>query len=169
MFSNEELESRYDTATNWNSTHDLDIEVFVDTTMNVGHEFIYSHFSADDGRKILDSMKSIKAFPIFITNMSDSLVMMGSHNFVGYLTREVKDQNGKWIEVEHRMTDLCGTAKRSLILEPGDVMVAKNLRYKGVDRFSFRLRLSMKFGNVEAYRTYSNVFEDFFDIKYATN
>jgi len=163
MFSTEELENRYDSARNWNSPADMNIDVRVDTSMNGGHDIIYSHFSEDNEREIIDSTKSIKAFTVFIANMSDSLVMMGSHNFVGYLTREVLGIDGKWIEVEHRLTDLCGAAKRSLILEPGAIMVAKLLRYKGDTKFSCRLKLSMKYGSVEAYKTYSNIYVDYFD------
>jgi hypothetical protein len=168
MFSNEELENRYDSAKNWNSTVDMKIDVLVDTAMSVGHDIIYSHFSENNEGEIIDSTKSIKAFTVFITNMSDSLVMMGSHNFVGYLTREVQDKDGNWIEIEHRLTDLCGTAKRSLILEPNDIMVAKRLRYQGDTKFSCRLKLSMIFGNIEAYRTYSNEYMDYFDIARTT-
>jgi hypothetical protein len=164
MFSNEELENRYDSAKNWNSTADMKINILVDTAMNVGHEIIYSHFSDNGEREIIDSAKSMKAFTIFITNMSDSLVLIGSHNFVGYLTREVQDKDGNWIEIEHRLTDLCGTAKRSLVLEPNDIIVAKLLRYQGDTMFLFRLKLSIKFGNVEAYRTYSNEYSDYFDM-----
>ena len=163
MYSNGELEDRYDSAKNWNSAGDLQIEVFVDTAVNVGHDIRYSHFSDGDESETLDSTRSIKSFNVLITNMSDSLVMMGTHNFVGYLTREVKDKDGNWIELEHRLTDLCGTAKRSLVLEPRDFMLARLLRYNGDDKFLFRLKLSMKFGYVEAYRTYSNIYEDFFD------
>src|SRR5690349_6984050 len=108
----------------------MDMEIFVDTTMNVGHEIRYSHLE-DIQEAGVDSTSCIKAFAIFITNRSDSLVMLGTHNFVRYLTREVQDHNGNWVEVEHHQTDLCGTDKRSLILEPDHVMVAKVLRYEG--------------------------------------
>lgn len=164
MFSTTELDNRYDSARNWNSMADLDIEVFVDTTMALGHNITYSHYSDDNERAIIDSVKSVKSFPVFITNKSDSLIMLGSHNFVGYLTREVQDKDGEWIEIEHTQTDLCGTVKRSLIMEPGDVMVAKLLRYKGDTKVSSRLKLNIKFGKVEAYKTYSNIYEEFFDL-----
>jgi hypothetical protein len=163
MVSNEELENQYDSARNWSSTADMKIDVHVDTTMNVGHDIVYSHFSEGNETEIVDSTKSVKAFTVFITNLSDSLVMMGSHNFVGYLTREVQDRDGNWNEVEHRLTGLCGTAKRSLILEPNDVIVAKLLRYQGDAKFPCRLKLSIKFANVDAYKTYSNVYMDYFN------
>jgi hypothetical protein len=163
MFTNGEPEHKYDTAKNWNSTVDMKIDIVVDTTLNAGHDVIYSHFADDNESEIIDSTKSIKAYTIFITNLSDSLVMLGSHNFVGYLTREVQDKDGSWNEVDHRLTGLCGTAKRSLILEPNDVMVAKLLRYHGDTKYLCRLKLSIKFANVDAYRTYSNVYMDYFD------
>jgi hypothetical protein len=165
MFKDYELESKYDTARNWNRFSTLNIMVFVDTTMHSGYEISYTHFSEERQMDIPDSTKSIKSFVLFITNLSDSLVFLGTHNFVGYVTREVQDQNGNWIEVEQRFTGLCATAKRDLILEPGDIIVAKLLRYKGDARHLCRLKLSFKFGDEVAYTTYSNVFEDYFDFQ----
>ena len=165
-YTNDALEKRYETATNWKSLNGMELEIFVDTTMNLGYDIRYSHFSADIQEAVVDSTSSIKAFAIFITNRSDSLVMLGTHNFVRYLTREVQDQNGNWVEVEHHQTDLCGTYKRSLVLEPGHVMVAKVLRYDGDFKIPCRLKLSMTFGDL-TYRAYSNVFEDYFDLSKA--
>lgn len=165
MASSEELDNKYNSATNW-STRDFSIDVFVDTTMNVGYEIIYSHLAEDGEMEIVDSTKSIKAFAMFITNTSDSLVMLGTHNFVRCVTREVLDQDGNWIEVERRLTDLSVTAKRRLVLEPGDILIGKVLRYSGGDtKFPCRLKLSVKFGDLEAYRTYSNIFEDYVDME----
>jgi hypothetical protein len=166
MFTNEELENQYDFARNWNSTADMKIGIHVDTTINVGHDIVYFQ---EKETKVVDSTKSIKAFIVFITNLSDSLVMMGSHNFVGYLTREVQDKDGNWIEIERPLTDLCGTAKRSLILQPSDIMVAKLLRYEGDTKALCRLKASIKFGNAEAYRTYSNEYMDYFNIALTTS
>jgi hypothetical protein len=165
MYKDHDLEIKYDTAKNWNRFSTMNIGVFVDTIMHSGHPISYSHYSAERQMDITDSTQSIKSFIVFITNMSDSLVSPGTHNFARHLTHEVQDQNGNWIEVEQLVTGLCATAKRNLILGPDHIMVAKVLRYKGDARHLCRLKLSFKFGDVAAYTTYSNIFEDYFDLQ----
>jgi len=79
----------------------MDIDVFLDTTMNVG-TIIYSHFSEDHDRKFLIRLGRLRLSQFSLQTGRIPLVMMGSR---GYLRKEVQNQDGKWIEVEHRLTD----------------------------------------------------------------
>jgi hypothetical protein len=65
MYSNEELEARYDTAKNWNSLKDMNIQILVDTNTNAGHDVIFLHYPDDvDAEIVVDSIQSKKAFGV---------------------------------------------------------------------------------------------------------
>lgn len=157
MFYNEERDSKYDSARNWAALTGRNMRIFVDTSLNLTHKSYFSHYN-DEDEEFVDSVKYHSAFPVLITNLSDSLILVGSHNIIRWMVREAKDENGRWIEIEKRITDLCGTAKRDIVIEPGHILVAKLLRYKG--SYNAECRLKFKFGNEVVY---SNTFNDWVD------
>ncbi len=153
----EKRDAKYDTARNWASLTAENMNILVDTSVDISHKTYFSHYD-DNAEEILDSAVSYKAFPIFMINRSDSFLLVGSHNIVRWMTREVKDHNGQWIEIEKPIRDLCGTARRDIIIEPGNVLIAKLIRYEG--RELMECRLKYKYGRQVVY---SNVFMDYFD------
>ncbi len=162
MFTDEKSARKYDTAKNWNSIKSMDISIYVDTIIHLSNNVDFTHFdNADADHEILDSVRFYKAFPVFIENKSDSLISVGTHNFVNYLTREVKNENGNWIEIESADRGaLDGTAKRHLVIEPNHILIAKMSRYKGDMRAECRLKFNISWGGANEYVTYSNVFID---------
>lgn len=150
----EERDAKYDTARNWASISAENMSILVDTSLQISHKIYFSHFG-DNMRKKVDSVAYYRAFPIFIINRSDSLLLVGSHSMVRWMTREVMDNNGQWIEVEKPIRDLCGTARRDIIIDPGDILIAKLIRYEGDELVKWRLKY--KHGNEAVY---SNVFVD---------
>jgi len=158
MYANEALYAKYDHANNWAMSAARNMSIVVDTSLAVAHTTDFSHLEEDNQTVTLDSTKNYAAFPVFITNLSDSLLNIGNHNFVHWTIREAKNKSGQWHSIENRITDLCGTAKRELVLEPGDIAVAKLLRYKG--KFKTECRLKFNWRNATVY---SNSFFDYID------
>lgn len=151
----EERDAKYDTARNWASITAENMNILVDTSLEISHKSYFSHFG-DNMQEKVDSAAYYKAFPIFIMNRSDSLLLVGSHSMVRWMTREVKDHNGQWIEIEKPIRDLCGTARRDIIIDPGNILIAKLIRYKGDELVECRLKY--KYGKQVVY---SNVFIDY--------
>lgn len=162
MFADEKNDLKYRAAKNWNSIKSMELSIYVDTTMHLSNNIDFTHFDNEDADKeILDSIRFYKAFPVFIENQSDSLISVGTHNFVNYLTREVRDENGNWIEIESADRGaLDGTAKRHLVIEPNHILIAKMSRYKGDMRAECRLKFNISWEGANEYVTYSNVFID---------
>jgi len=80
---------------------------------------------------------------------------VGTYNAVGYLVKQTKNEQGQWVALEKPIDYFCGTYKRQLVIEPGQVLIAKRLRYQGDQRVECRLKFSKWRRTV-----YSNTFLD---------
>jgi len=127
MFSNPKEDSIYYTAKNWESPKNMKISLTIDTNMTVAYEAVHSYFDEND-KRVLDSVKKSAAYILIIKNNSDSLVRLGSHNIVGYLTKEIKNSDGNWIQIEKPVNYYCGTAKRQLVVKPQHILIAKIIK-----------------------------------------
>jgi hypothetical protein len=162
MFYNEKRDGKYDAARNWAAYTDRNMSIRVDTSLLLAYKRYFAHLEDKTGNEIVDSAKYYKAFPVFIINHSDSLLMPGSHNLVSKMIREAMDEDGRWVEVEEKVSFFCGTAKRDLVVDPKTILIAKLLRYRGDTTVKFRLKF--EFLNQGVYsRIYSNTFTDYFD------
>ncbi|HTJ52842.1 MAG TPA: hypothetical protein VL443_25475 [Cyclobacteriaceae bacterium] len=160
MFFNPK-DSIYYKAKNWESLKNMEISLAIDTNMTVAFKAGYSHFD-ENAEEVLDSVKNFAAYVIKIKNNSDSLVQLGSHNAVGYLTKEAKNNKGDWIQIEEPIKPYCGTAKKQLIMEPGDILITKMIKHKANLKVECRLKLRLSY--IEGtYVTYSNTFVDQID------
>lgn len=151
MFFDSARDTKYEADTKSARPSNFNMHIFVDTTAEVAWWDAYS-FSGDNPGQLPASKEYYQSFPVFITSHSDSLLLVGSHNFIRVI-REAKDRHGRWVEIEtHVKGILCGTAARSLLLEPHHILVAKAVRYTGTFRTACRLRLGS-----EPYAVYSNI------------
>ncbi|HEX8549624.1 MAG TPA: hypothetical protein VF691_21870 [Cytophagaceae bacterium] len=73
-------QKNYDGLRNFTYQYSANLKITVDTGFSVVHTYYYSHFDLNDDKKVIDSTKSIKAFPVFVYNVSDSLMLVGSHS-----------------------------------------------------------------------------------------
>ena len=158
MFYDEKRDGKYYQARNWAAYTDKNMSIRVDTSFHISYESYFAHSEEKTGNEIIDSTKYYKAFPVFIVNHSDSLLMPGRHNLVSKMTREAMDENGHWVEIEQKTSFFCGTFKRDLVIDPKNILVAKLVRYQGDTKVKFRLKFMFLNQCV-----YSNVFTDYFD------
>ncbi|WP_160143703.1 hypothetical protein [Chryseolinea soli] len=150
---------KYENAHNWAKITPNNISIQVDTLFHMLEPHHFSHPDEESGNWIVDSIKYQKAFPIVITNHSDSLLYLGTHNMIRRMVQEVKDDHGRWVMLDKEQLDLCGVLARDLILDPKNMLIAKLPRYKGNTKAAFRLKFGFKDGYV-----YSNTFWDYFDM-----
>jgi hypothetical protein len=95
---------------------------------------------------------------VFITNLSDSLMFLGQHNYVNYMVREAKNEAGQWVPIELFDSRFPCNSCRLLYLKPKQVLIAKVMRTTGSFKTTCRLKLSNASGAV-----YSNEFTDYID------
>jgi hypothetical protein len=140
------------------------LRIKVDTAFSVAHTIDYFNDPSSNKRRIIDSTKSYKSFPIFVFNLCDSLISVGIFAELGYTARQVKDGSGRWIDIETLIPFACSFGARDIIIEPHQVLVAMLPRYLGSYKAECRLKFS--FGNKEVY---SNVYEDYINEKQLTD
>jgi len=123
--------------------------MFVDTTVKTCIEGTYGNER--------DSVLNYQAYLLRIHNLSDTALWLGRSFSLDYLYREVQNKNGAWVKIEKMISemDLCGTGQPNVILEAGEIILAKVPRYKG--DAPAKCRLVMKHLNQTVY---SNVFVD---------
>ena len=106
------------------------IKIQVDTSVNVNDVLEHSHWDKNSNKKITDSLEFVKAFPIYISNISDSGIFIGLNDNLR-LSLRAKDPQGQWhdIEIDYRLK--CGMGARKIVIKPKEVLVSKVRRYKG--------------------------------------
>lgn len=141
-----------------------EIKIVVDTTFSLNYTEYYKHYSEKEGKKIVDSTQTFKVYPIFVYNLTDSLVHLGTHNHLGRTIRQAKNKQGIWVDIETPVRYFCGTGARDIVIEEKQVLIAKLLRYRGDFKTLCRLKFTTKnpFLNVY-YNVYSNTFVDYID------
>jgi hypothetical protein len=81
-----------------------------------------------------------KAYPILITNTSDSIIIVG-HNSNVPLELEALDKNKAWQPVEKHFMHLCGTGMKYILIKPKEILCVLAPVYKGDFKTKLRYRL----------------------------
>lgn len=140
-----------------------EIKIVVDTTCSINYTAYYWHYSHEIEEKIIDSTQTFKAHPIFVYNLSDSLIKLGIYNHLGNTVRQAQNEQGIWVDIETPIRYFCGVSARDVIVEEKQILVAKLLRYKGDFKTACRLKLTTNgFPNIN-HTVYSNTFIDYID------
>lgn len=151
----------YGPLRNWAMSFEKLLTIFVDTSINLALRSAFGHFSKyPDNDPIWDSIRHYSAFPVIVSNQSDSLIQMGIFSEMWRTVRQAQNSEGEWVDIEYPTEYFCGTGHRDIVLEPGWVLVAKLMRYQGDYKTLCRLRLRSR-GNW----VYSNTFVDWIDKK----
>ena len=154
----------YGQLRNWAMSFEKLLTIFVDTSMNLAHRSAFGHFAKKiENDPILDSIRHYSAYPIIVSNHTDSLIQLGIFSELWYTVRQAQNPAGEWVDIEQLMEYACGTGHRDIVLEPGWVLVAKLMRYQGDYKALCRLKLVCR-GN----EVYSNTFVDWIDKKRLT-
>ena len=134
------------------------LKLFVDTSINTTSTVEY--FS--ENYKTFDSTRSFKSFLLTLQNVSDSSLYLGRTFELYYLTRQVKNKTGQWVNLDKNLSEaeLCLTGQPTITLQPKDIIISKCKRYSGSFLTDFRFAFGTK-DNV----VYSNIFKDFIDEK----
>jgi hypothetical protein len=149
-----------------NFADSTEIKIIVDTTFSLNYTEYYKHYSEKEGKKIIDSTKTFKAYPIFVYTLGYLLIYVGKYNHFGHTVRQAKNEQGIWVDIETPISYFCDTNARDVVIEEKQVLIAKLLRYKGDFKTLCRLKFTTKnsFLNIE-YNVYSNTFIDYIDKK----
>lgn len=133
------------------------LKIFVDTSVKTNSPT--TNF-ANDTQTTAGSVADFHSFLLLINNISDSSIYLGHTFSLFAISREAKDKNGNWVQVEKtvREVELCGTCGPFVRLQPGELIISKVKRYKGTVVTDFRL----KFG-YDNNIVYSNTFTDSVD------
>ncbi len=163
--------SRYDNDTQYYTNprnlaviDSCNMKIVVDTLYSLSYTLYYRSHPFDDERVRIDSTKSYKAFPVFVYNLSDSILFVGHFSELGHTVREAKDRQGHWKEIENLLDYGCFYAARNLLIRPREVLIAKMLRYEGNFKTLCRLKFKMRKAVV-----YSNTFMDYINEKQLTD
>lgn len=154
----------YSKAKNYTLADSTKLKIYVDTSFSLAHTVYYSHYAEKEDKRIVDSTKSFKTFIVFVHNQCDSLISVGIFSELGHTVRQVKDEQGNWKDIEAPIRYFCGTGARDIIIEPGQMLVAKLLRYNGDYKAECRLKYSRGKSTV-----YSNTFTDYIDKRQLTD
>lgn len=151
----------YSPLRNWAMSFENLLTIFVDTSINLALRSASGHFSKyPDHDPIWDSIRHYSAFPVIVSNHSDSLIQMGIFSEMWRTVRQAQNPAGEWIDIEYPVQYACGNGHRDIVLEPSWVLVAKLMRYQGDYKTLCRLKLAYR-GNW----VYSNTFVDWIDKK----
>ena len=134
------------------------IKIIVDTNFNLTHTEYYKHYSKDS-KLIIDSSRTFYAYPIFIYNLSDSLINIANFNELRYTVRQAKNEFGNWVDIEKPIRYSCGTGGRTLAIKPKQLLIAKLERFNGQIKTECRL----KFLFFSSDTIYSNTYFEHLD------
>ncbi|MCR5888435.1 hypothetical protein LRS06_11785 [Hymenobacter sp. J193] len=142
----------------------LSMKIVVDTAFHLTYAELHYIHNKHNHKDVISYVSYHKAFPVYVYNLTDSLIWLGKFSELGSTVRQAKDSQGKWVDIEKPIRYYCGTGAREIVLEPRQCLVAKLLRYKGSYKTACRLRYT------NAHRTvYSNTFTDYIDPRQLTD
>lgn len=148
----------YGKLRNWELSFEGELKIKVDTAFQLAIQCSSAHYDQQSEQFIFDSLPVHHAYPVVISNESDSLIQIGSSNVVFPMILQIQMPDGKWIRAEDFPEFFCGVGRRSVVLEPGQMAVAKFIRHSGQRKVLCRLRFT-RFDN----EIYSNTFYDWID------
>ncbi|MFY7936746.1 MAG: hypothetical protein ACOVOQ_05180 [Flavobacterium sp.] len=135
-----------------------DMSIEVDTSFKLSNKVFYKHYSESNQTLLTDSILSYLSYPIFIRNLSDSVLFIGNFNCIENLVRQAQNRNNVWVDIEVPIDYQCSTGQGSIYLESGEILIAKLNRYNADFKTNCRLKYQKK-GKI----IYSNTFIDFVD------
>lgn len=152
---------------NSNNKH-TEIEIIPDITQNLSIDierfsfppspvFISQNNPEIDKHKsdsILDVWKNrtrkyVKAYPVFIRNMSKDTIKIENQDGVIILIQEAKNKQGNWKPIEKWLYSFCGNSYGNYYLGKNDVLIIKKAHYQG--SFKTDIRLKIKTNNKIIY------------------
>lgn len=133
------------------------LSIFVDTAIDLTYSQSFCSQTGVNGAFLLDSIISFKSHPVIVKNFGGALFFIG-HCWLLPLTRQAKDKNGRWVDMEEPFQFACGTGCSDIVLLPNEIVVSKLILNKGDIKTETRLRYS-SFGNT----VYSNMFMEYID------
>lgn len=154
----------YSKSRNFTWADSTKMKITVDTSFSLTHKVYYSHYSEKEDKRIIDSVKSVMAFAIFVNNLCDSLLSVGDFSELGFTIKQAKNENGDWVDIETPIRYSCATGARDIVIEPDELIIAMLPRYMGNYKTECRLKYS-RWG----YSVYSNTFIDYIDKKQLTD
>jgi hypothetical protein len=135
-----------------------DMSIEVDTSFKLSNKVFYKHYSESNQTLLTDSIFSYVSYPIFIRNLSDSVLFIGNFNCIENLVRQAQNCNNVWVDIEVPIDYQCSTGQGSIYLDSGELLIAKLNRYNADFKTNCKLKYQKK-GKI----TYSNTFIDFVD------
>jgi len=164
IFSRKTGDIDYSKSIAYESLDSTKMRIVVDTSLSLSHAIDYLHFDEEQKEAIVDSTKIYKAFPIYIYNTCDSTIPVGHRAELGRTIRQVKNEQGKWVDLEGSISYGCLFNSRLLLIEPGEIAVAKLPRHQGDFEVLCRLKFTYFKGQI-----YSNTFTDFIEKRQLKN
>ena len=134
------------------------MSIDVDTSFNLINKVFYKLYSESNQTLLTDSISTYLSYPIFIRNLSDSVLFIGNYNSIENLVRQAQNQNNVWVDIEDPIDYQCSTGQGSIYLDTGEILIAKLNRYNADFKTNCRLKYQKKGKTI-----YSNTFIDFVD------
>lgn len=134
------------------------MSIDVDTSFNLINKVFYKHYSESNQTLLTDSISTYLSYPIFIRNLSDSVLFIGNYNSIENLVRQAQNQHNVWVDIEDPIDYQCSTGQGSIYLDTGEILIAKLNRYNADFKTNCRLKYQKKGKTI-----YSNTFIDFVD------
>tara|TARA_R110001583_G_scaffold136677_3_gene288449 strand:- start:94 stop:924 length:831 start_codon:yes stop_codon:yes gene_type:complete len=112
-----------------------------------GKEFEIDETKTDSLYNIWKTRKGnyIKAFPVFIRNISNDSIQIDHQDGQVFVIQEAKDNDGIWHPIEYWRFSDCGNSYAKSVIGPNELIIIKKIKYKGT--FQTELRLKLKTEN----------------------
>jgi len=139
----------------WSRTYSSKtLEIYVDTLVKTNSPIEFISDSKTGGK---NSTANYHSLLVSIKNISDSSIYLGRTFSLFYLHREARNKHGNWVPVDNNLSEagLCLTGEPTIVLNPGELILSKLIRFKGAYTTDFRLCFGYGKNLV-----YSNTFRD---------
>lgn len=135
------------TTWNWNEKKlkmssinyaDKNLTIEVDTAF---HTVLSNEYISMSGNIIPDSTENYKALLVKISNISDSIMYLGSSFSLYQMYIEVRNGSGKWVKTTQQLSEqgVCMSSRARILLSPQEIIIAKVRLHKGDTTAEFRL------------------------------
>ncbi|WP_282122679.1 hypothetical protein [Algibacter mikhailovii] len=83
----------------------------------------------------------VKAYPVFIRNITQDTVHIDNQDGELFLIQEAKNKFGEWKPIEYWIYASCGNSYSYTSLGPNDILILKKAKYQGTFETDMRLKL----------------------------
>jgi hypothetical protein len=83
----------------------------------------------------------VKAYPVFIRNISKDTVHIDNQDGALFLIQEAKNELGEWKPIEYWIYSTCGNSYASTSIGQNDILILKKVNYQGAFETDMRLKL----------------------------